>query len=62
MDDTDTDTDTDMTTPSAAVAEADDLMISEIMVASDDGRLPQWIEIANVSAATVSISGWSLGS
>ena len=35
-------------------------MISEIMVASNDGRLPQWIEIANVSAATVSVSGWSL--
>ena len=65
MDDTDTDTDTDtddedMTTPSAAVAEVDDLMISEIMVASNDGRLPQWIEIANVSATAVSLSGWSL--
>ena len=35
-------------------------MISEIMVASNDGRLPQWIEIANVSGAAVSISGWSL--
>ena len=35
-------------------------MISEIMVASDDGRLPQWIEIANDSAAAVSLSGWSL--
>ena len=35
-------------------------MISEIMVASDDGRFPQWIEISNVSAATVSLSGWSL--
>ena len=35
-------------------------MISEIMVASNDGRLPQWIEIANVSDAAVSVSGWSL--
>ena len=35
-------------------------MISEIMVASNDGRLPQWIEIANVSATAVSVSGWSL--
>ena len=49
-----------MTAPSAAVATAGDLMITEIMVASDDGRLPQWIEIANVSGAAVSISGWSL--
>ena len=47
-------------TPAAAVAKAGDLMISEIMVASNDGRLPQWIEIANVSAAAVSVSGWSL--
>ena len=58
-DDTD-DEDEDMTTPSAAVAKVGDLMISEIMVASDDGRLPQWIEIANVSATAVSLSGWSL--
>ena len=35
-------------------------MISEIMVASDDGRLPQWIELSNVSAAAVSLTGWSL--
>ena len=35
-------------------------MISEIMVASDNGRLPQWIEIANVSATAVSLTGWSL--
>ena len=47
-------------TPAAAVAKAGDLMISEIMVASNDGRLPQWIEIANVSDAAVSVSGWSL--
>ena len=47
-------------TPAAAVAKSGDLMISEIMVASNDGRLPQWIEIANVSAAAVSASGWSL--
>ena len=53
-------TETEPVTPAAAVAKADDLMISEIMVASNDGRLPQWIEIANVSLATVSVSGWSL--
>ena len=46
--------------PAAAVAKAGDLMISEIMVASNDGRLPQWIEIANVSDTAVSVSGWSL--
>ena len=44
----------------APVAAGTDLMITEIMVASNDGRLPQWIEIANVSAAAVSVSGWSL--
>ena len=45
---------------SPRVATADDLTISEIMVASNDGRLPQWIEIANDSTAAVSLSGWSL--
>ena len=44
----------------APVAAGTDLMITEIMVASNDGRLPQWIEIANDSAAAVSVSGWSL--
>ena len=51
---------TEPTAPSVAVATAADIMISEIMVASNDGRLPQWIEIANVSGAAVSLSGWSL--
>ena len=46
--------------PAAAVAKAGDLMISEIMVASDNGRLPQWIELSNVSGAAVSLTGWSL--
>ena len=47
-------------TPAAPAAAADDIMISEIMVASNDGRLPQWIELVNDSAATVSLTGWSL--
>ena len=51
---------TEPTTPAAPAAEADDIMISEVMVASNDGRLPQWIELANVSGAAVSLSGWSL--
>ena len=46
--------------PAAPAAKSGDLMITEIMVASNDGRLPQWIELANVSAAAVSVSGWSL--
>ena len=46
--------------PMAPVATASDLMISEIMVASNDGRLPQWIEIANVSGSEVSLSGWKV--
>ena len=52
--------DEDMTTPAAPAAEADDIVISEIMVASDNGRLPQWIELSNVSAVAVSLTGWSL--
>ena len=46
--------------PKAPVATGSDLMISEIMVASNDGRLPQWIEIANGSGAAVSLMGWSI--
>ena len=45
---------------SAPVATGKDIMITEIMVASNDGRLPQWIEIANDSTAAVSLTGWSL--
>ena len=44
----------------APVATSEDIMISEVMVASNEGRLPQWIELANVSGAEVSLSGWSI--
>ena len=47
--------------PTAPVATAGDLMISEIMVASNEGRLPQWIEIANDSTGEVSLDGWVVG-
>ena len=43
----------------APVAKSGDVMISEIMVASNGGRLPQWIELANVSGAPVSLMGWT---
>ena len=42
-------------------ATASDLRITEIMVASSDGRLPQWIEITNVSTGDVSLDGWVVG-
>ena len=42
------------------VAEADDIMITEIMVDTDNGRFPQWIELTNVSGAEVSLAGWSV--
>ena len=42
------------------VAEATDIMITEIMVDTGDGRLPQWIELTNVSGADGSLAGWSL--
>ena len=45
----------------APVATGADIMITEIMVASNEGRLPQWIELANVSGAAVSLMGWSIG-
>ena len=50
----------EVVTPAAPAAEADDIMISEVMIASNGGRLPQWVELANVSGAAVSLTGWSL--
>ena len=44
--------------PTAPVAKAGDIMISEIMVASNEGRFPQWIEITNGSVGEVSLMGW----
>ena len=46
-------------TPVSA-AMASDILISEIMVDTGDGRLPQWIELTNVSGAEKSLDGWSL--
>ena len=56
----DDDEDVDVTPTAAPAATAADIMISEVMVASNEGRLPQWIELANVSGAAVSLSGWSV--
>ena len=42
------------------VAGASEIMITEIMVDTSHGRLPQWIELTNVSGAEVSLAGWSL--
>ena len=52
------DTAADTPTPAAPVAKAGDIMISEIMVASNEGRFPQWIEITNGSVGEVSLMGW----
>ena len=46
--------------PVVPVAESDDIVISEIMVDTGGGRLPQWIELTNVSGAAVSLAGWSI--
>ena len=46
--------------PTIPVAGAADIMITEIMVDTGDGRLPQWIELTNVSGAEKSLAGWSL--
>lgn len=45
----------------APVATAADLRITEIMVASSAGRLPQWIEITNTAVGEVSLDGWMVG-
>ena len=41
-------------------AKATDLLITEIMVPSNGGILPQWIEIKNVSGSEVSLNGWEV--
>ena len=47
-------------TPPADVAKAADIKITEIMVDTGAGRLPQWIELNNVSGVEKSLAGWSL--
>ena len=46
--------------PTVAVAMPADIMITEIMVDTGGGRLPQWIELSNVSGKAVSLAGWSV--
>ena len=42
------------------VASAGDIKITEIMVPSNSGRLAQWVELSNMSAGEVSLTGWKL--
>ena len=46
--------------PTVAVAMPADIMITEIMVDTGGGRLPQWIELSNVSGKAVGLAGWSV--
>ena len=45
--------------PVIPVATAADIGITEIMVDTDGGRLPQWIELTNLSSGAVSLAGWN---
>ena len=45
--------------PKTPDATASDINITEIMVDTGNGRLPQWIELTNMSSAAVSLDGWS---
>ena len=47
-------------TPTVPAAVAADIMITEIMVDSDSGRLPQWIELTHVGTGEVSLDGWEM--
>ena len=47
-------------TPTVPVAAATDIRITEIMVATDSGRLPQWIELTHVGTGEVSLDGWQI--
>ena len=46
--------------PTVPVAAAADIMITEIMVDSDSGRLPQWVELTHVGTGEVSLDGWEM--
>ena len=46
--------------PATPAATAADIAITEIMVDTGGGRLPQWIELTNTSSAAVSLSDWSV--
>ena len=46
-----------VTVPPAVAA---DIVITEIMVDTDSGRLPQWIELTHVGTAEVSLAGWEM--
>ena len=52
--------DTPVVTVTVPVAAATDIMITEIMVDTDSGRLPQWIELTHVGTAEVSLDGWEI--
>ena len=41
-------------------AMASDITITEIMVDTDSGRLPQWIELTSSATGEVSLNGWEL--
>ena len=47
-------------TPKIPPAVASDIMITEIMVDTDSGRLPQWIELTHVGTGEVSLEGWKM--
>ena len=44
----------------APVASPGDIKITEIMVPSNSGRLAQWVELTNMSASEVRLTGWKL--
>ena len=46
--------------PTTPVAGADDIEITEIMVDSSNGQLPQWIELTNMTDTKLSLNGWSV--
>ena len=50
----------DTPAPTVPAAAASDIMITEIMVDTDNGRLPQWIELTHVGTGKVSLDGWEM--
>ena len=46
--------------PTTPVAKAKEIMITEIMVDTANGRLPQWIELTSSAIGEVSLDGWEM--
>ena len=46
--------------PTVPIAKGSEIMVTEIMVDTGNGRLPQWIELTSTATGEVSLDGWEM--